>query len=240
MRDQLPQRVDELRVLVIGGASGIGAASVARLRSEGATVACADLHGMPGDIIAMDVTDPASIDDGVASANAAMGGLDAVVNCAGILGRIASVEDSTAAEFEAVIRVNLIGAFLVARATLPLMRDRKFGRFVQLASIAGKEGNPQMGAYSASKAGVIGLVKALGREYADTGVTINAIAPASIDTAMTRVLSDERREIQRRLIPMGRFGTPEEAAALVSFVISPQNSFTTGFVYDLSGGRATY
>src|SRR5690606_31665265 len=130
--------------------------------------------------------------------------------------------------------------FAVTRTALAHLVPQGFGRIIHIASIAGKEGNPQMAAYSASKAGVIGMVKAIGREYAASGVTVNAIAPASIDTPLIQGMTAERREVQKSLIPMGRFGTAEEIAGLVAYIASPDSSFTTGFVFDASGGRATY
>jgi len=240
MMPEAPREVGDVHALIVGAGSGIGAAIADRLESRGAVVARADLRSDDVGGISIDVTDPTGVAFAVAEADRRLDGMNAVVNCAGILGSVVGIEESTLAEFENVLRVNLVGMYLVARETLPLMRRRGYGRFVQIASIAGKEGNAQMGAYSASKAGAIALVKVLAKEYAETGVTVNAIAPGTIDTPLIGALSEERREIQRRLIPLGRLGTPDEAAALATFVVSPENSFTTGFVYDLSGGRASY
>lgn len=232
------------RVLVIGAASGIGAATAARFNLEGDAVVQADLPrdgwvGAEGRI-GIDVTSEESVHEGVASSIAAMGGLDVVVNCAGILGTVAPTLDLPADEFDRVLSVNLKGAFLVSHSVIPALLESDAGRLIHVASIAGKEGNPRMAAYSASKAGVLGLVKSLGKEFARTRLTVNAIAPASIDTPLIHEMSEERRSIQRDLIPAGRFGTPAEAAALISYIASEDAGFTTGFAYDLSGGRADY
>ena len=158
----------------------------------------------------------------------------------GILGPVEPTVDAGTDTFARIIAVNLGGAFSITRESLRLMLPAGYGRIVHIASIAGKEGNPQMAAYSASKAGVIGLVKSVGKEYAASGVTVNAIAPASVETPLIQGMSEERREVQKALIPMGRFGTPKEIAGLVSFIASDDASFTTGFVFDASGGRADY
>jgi 3-oxoacyl-[acyl-carrier protein] reductase len=237
------------RALVVGASSGIGRAVVKLLAECGAAVVAGDLPGAswPTDAtdrsvlrVPVDVTDVAGVELAVHDAIAELDGIDAVVNCAGILGGVVPGAEEPLEQFERLLRVNLLGAFAISRTVLPTMAANGFGRLVHIASMAGKDGNPQMVGYSASKAGVIGMVKALGREYAGTGVTVNAIAPAGIDTPMIAGMTPERQEVQRRLVPMGRFGRPEEAAALIRYVISPEASFTTGFVYDLSGGRATY
>lgn len=233
------------RVLVIAAGSGMGAAIVERLRAGGALVAAADLDGPSwretdrANLI-VDVTDAESVDAAVAASVSRFGGLDVVVNCAGILGPVEPTHLATTETFRRIMEVDLVGAFHVTRAAIPALLESPSGRLIHVASIAGKEGNPQMSAYSAAKAGVIGLVKAVGKEYAATSMTVNAIAPASIDTPLLLGMSAERRAVQQSLIPMGRFGTVEEVAALVEFIGSDDASFTTGFVYDLSGGRATY
>lgn len=232
------------RVLVVGAASGIGAATVARFEKEADRVVGADLarNGW-GDAIgqlAVDVTSRESVEASVAHATKELGGLDVVANCAGILGAVAPMNEIDIEEFDRVLAVNLRGAFLISHATIPALLDSDAGRLIHVASIAGKEGNPQMAAYSASKAGVIGLVKSLAKEFARSRMTVNAIAPASIKTPLILGMSEERRSAQRDLIPVGRFGTPEEAAALIAYIASPEAGFTTGFAYDLSGGRADY
>jgi 3-oxoacyl-[acyl-carrier protein] reductase len=235
------------RAIVVGAASGIGRAVTELLTDCGAAVAACDLPGASWADDAsgvarfpIDVTSTHSVEAAVRDAVAHLDGIDAVVNCAGILGSVRPAVEEPYEQFERLLRVNLLGAFAVTRAVLPIMIANGFGRLVHVASMAGKDGNAQMAGYSASKAGVIGMVKALGKEYADSGVTINAIAPAGIDTPMIAGLTPERQEVQRQLVPMGRFGTAGEAAALIRYVISPEASFTTGFVYDLSGGRASY
>lgn len=235
------------RAVVIGASSGMGAAIVARLADEGHAVAALDLASArwpedAGEVHrgAVDVTDAGSVEAAIDRAARELGGLEIVVNCAGILGPVEPTVETTQATFERIVGLNLGGAFAVTRAALARMVPAGYGRIVHVASIAGKEGNPQMAAYSASKAGVIGLVKAVGKEYAASGVTVNAVAPASVETPLIAGMTEERQAAQRSLIPMGRFGTVAEVAALVSYITSPEASFTTGFVYDLSGGRADY
>lgn len=233
--------------IVVGASSGMGAAITRRLVADGLTVAALDLASAawPEDFpavhtAAIDVTDPDGVAAAIDGAAAHLGGLDVVVNCAGILGPVAPALETSHETFQRIVNLNLGGAFAVTRAALGHLVPRGFGRIVHIASIAGKEGNPQMAAYSASKAGVIGMVKAIGKEYAASGVTVNAIAPASIETPLILGMSPERREAQKSLIPMGRFGTAEEIAGIVSFIASDDSSFTTGFVFDASGGRADY
>jgi 3-oxoacyl-[acyl-carrier protein] reductase len=233
--------------IVVGASSGMGAAIVRRFVSEGIAVAALDLGSAawPKDLSAtaigdIDVTDPDNVSAAIAEAAQTLGSLDIVVNCAGILGPVASTLETSQETFSRVVDLNLGGAFAVTRVALAHLLPRGFGRIIHIASIAGKEGNPQMAAYSASKAGVIGLVKAVGKEYAASGVTVNAIAPASVETPLIQGMSPDRREVQRSLIPMGRFGTVEEIAGLVAYIASADSSFTTGFVFDASGGRADY
>ncbi|CAH0145192.1 SDR family NAD(P)-dependent oxidoreductase [Microbacterium sp. Bi121] len=233
--------------IVVGASSGMGAAVVRRLVADGIRVAALDLASAtwPDDLGAtftgaIDVTDATGVADAITGAATALGGVDIVVNCAGILGPVAATVDTEQETFSRIVNLNLGGAFAVTKAALAHLLPQGSGRIIHIASIAGKEGNPQMAAYSASKAGVIGMVKSVGREYAASGVTVNAIAPASIDTPLIQAMSPERRDVQKSLIPMGRFGTAEEIAGLVAYIASPESSFTTGFVFDASGGRATY
>ncbi|MEO5316242.1 SDR family NAD(P)-dependent oxidoreductase [Pseudarthrobacter sp. CC12] len=235
---------NERRILVVGGRTGMGEATSARLVELGADVVRADLP-LPGwgdsaDQIEIDVRDEASVTRAIAQATAVLGGLDVVVMCAGILGPVSPLVDLSIDDFDRVVSVNLRGAFLVAKSTVPELLKQPNSRLVFVASIAGKEGNPGMSAYSASKAGVIGLVKALAKEHAGNGLTVNAIAPASIETPLLAGMTTERREVQLSLMPMGRFGKPSEVASLIEYIASDEAGFTTGFVYDLSGGRATY
>lgn len=235
------------RAAVIGASSGMGAAIVETLARSGMHVAGLDLASArwPDDSpavhrISMDITDAASVEASIGEAAGRLNGLEVVVNCAGILGPVESTLETSQETFQRIINLNLGGAFAVTKAALSHLVPSGYGRIIHIASIAGKEGNPQMTAYSASKAGVIGMVKAVGKEYAASGVTVNAIAPASIDTPLIAAMTGERREHQRSLIPMRRFGTPDEVAGLVQYIASPAASFTTGFVYDMSGGRAVY
>ncbi|MFF7898274.1 SDR family NAD(P)-dependent oxidoreductase [Streptomyces sp. NPDC088817] len=236
----------EQHAVVVGASSGMGAAIVETLRARGIKTLALDLPSASwGDEVAgmtgpVDVTDVASVESALKGAEEAFGAVEIVVNCAGILGPVAPTVETSQETFERIVDLNLGGAFTVTRAALELMLPRGYGRIVHIASVAGKEGNPQMAAYSASKAGVIGMVKAVGKEYAASGVTVNAVAPASVETPLIQGMTPERQEVQKSLIPMHRFGTVQEIAHLVSYIVSPQASFTTGFVYDASGGRADY
>lgn len=245
MDSQAPSTIAESRCLVIGAASGIGRATAARLRASGAAVTGADLSsatwpGGPGTSLAMDVTDPASVTAAVSAAALEMGGLDAVVNCAGILGPVAPAAATSVEDFERIMKINLTGAFILSQAVLPRMAEAGYGRLLHISSTAGKEGVVNMPAYSASKAGILGLVKSLAKEFALSGVTVNALAPGNVVTPLFAEVPEEQQAAQAAKIPMGRFGTPAEAAALIEFIISPAASYTTGSVFDLSGGRATY
>ncbi|MDP9889081.1 3-oxoacyl-[acyl-carrier protein] reductase [Pseudarthrobacter enclensis] len=188
--------------------------------------------------VSVDIADSESVHRAVDQTASFLGGLDVVVNTAGILGKVQPSSAETVEEFDRLLRVNLTGAFALSKAVLPLMVDNGFGRLIHFSSTAGKEGVPLMAGYSASKAGITGLIKALAKEYATTGVTVNAIAPGKIDTPLISGRPPTPADLQR--IPMGRLGTPAEAAALVEYIASPEASYTTGFVFDLSGGRAVY
>jgi NAD(P)-dependent dehydrogenase (short-subunit alcohol dehydrogenase family) len=220
--------------LVTGGASGIGAAAAERLRADGLTVVTLDL-GAGADVTA-DVTDEATLRR-VAEDT---GPVDVLVNSAGIVGVGKPLLDTTISEWRQVLDVNVLGTVNALRVFVPGMRDRGWGRVVNLASIAGKEGNPNSSIYSASKAAVIGLTKAVGKELATTGVLVNAIAPALIDTPMNAATAPGLLAYVKSLIPMQRTGRAEEVAELVAFLCSDRVSFSTGAVYDISGGRATY
>ena len=247
-----PGTIAESRCLVIGAASGIGLATAERLRASGAVVIGADLPSArwpgnhagsslpPGSSLPLDVTDPGSVRAAVSSAVRMMGGLDAVVNCAGILGPVASALTTSVEDFDRILKINLTGAFIVSQAVLPAMAEAGYGRLLHISSTAGKEGVINMPAYSASKAGILGLVKSLAKEFALSGVTVNALAPGNVMTPLFQEVPAEQQAAQAARIPMGRFGTPAEAAALIEFIISPAASYTTGVVFDLSGGRATY
>ena len=220
--------------LVTGGASGLGAATAERLRADGLTVITLDL-GTGADVSA-DVTDEAALQR-VAEDT---GPVDILVNSAGIVGVGKPLLDTTTAEWRQVLDVNVLGTVNALRVFVPGMRDRGWGRVVNMASIAGKEGNPNSSIYSASKAAVIGLTKSVGKELATTGVLVNAIAPAVIATPMNAATAPDLLAHMTSLIPMQRIGQPEEVAELVAFLCSDRVTFSTGAVYDISGGRATY
>jgi len=222
------------RALVTGGASGLGAATAERLRADGLEVITLDRAGDVDERI--DVTDGAAVDDLAAR----VGPVDVLVNSAGIVGPNRDLVATELDEWRATLEVNVIGTVAMMRAFLPGMVDAGWGRVVNIASMAGKDGNPQLAAYSASKAAVIALTKAAGKELATTGVLVNAIAPAVIATPMNATTAPEVLERITSLIPMRRVGEAHEVAALISWLCSPEVSFSTGAVYDISGGRATY
>lgn len=222
------------RAIVTGGASGLGAASATRLRADGVEVITFDVSPLAD--ITVDITDSDAVGDAVAQA----GAVDILVNSAGIVGPNAPLWEIDLAEWQKTFDVNVHGLFSLTKAVVPGMIDRRWGRIVNIASIAGKEGNPNLSSYSASKAAVIGLTKSLGKELAKTGVLVNAIAPAVIETPMNAATSPAVLAHITSLIPMGRVGQAEEVAALVSWLASDEVSFSTGAVYDISGGRATY
>jgi 2-dehydro-3-deoxy-L-rhamnonate dehydrogenase (NAD+) len=220
--------------LVTGGASGLGAATAERLRADGLTVITLDL-GAGADVTA-DVTDEAALRR-VAEDT---GPVDVLVNSAGIVGPGKPLLDTTGDEWRQVLDVNVLGTVNALRVFVPGMKDRGWGRVVNMASMSGKDGNPNSSIYSASKAAVIGLTKSIGKELATTGVLVNAIAPAVIATPMNADTEPGLLAHMTSLIPMKRLGQPEEVAELVAFLCSDRVSFSTGAVYDISGGRATY
>jgi 2-dehydro-3-deoxy-L-rhamnonate dehydrogenase (NAD+) len=220
--------------LVTGGASGLGAATAVRLRAEGVAVTTLDVSG-PADLVA-DVTDEAAL----RVAAGQIGPVDVLINSAGIVGANKPLLDTTADEWRRVFEVNVLGTVNTMRIFVPGMRERGWGRVVNFASMAGKDGNPNLSVYSASKAAVIALTKSAGKELAVTGVLVNAIAPAVIATPMNNTTAPEVLAHITSLIPMKRVGRPEEVAELVAYLSSDRVSFSTGAVYDISGGRATY
>lgn len=222
------------RALVTGGASGLGAATAVRLRADGLTVTTLDISG-PADVTA-DVTDEAALRR-VADQ---IGPVDVLVNSAGIIGSNKPLVQTTAEEWRRVFDVNVLGIVNAMRTFVPGMCERGWGRVVNFASMAGKDGNPNLSVYSASKAAVIALTKSAGKELATTGVLVNAIAPAVIATPMNDSTAPDVLAHMTSLIPMKRIGRPEEVAELVAFLCSDRVSFSTGAVYDISGGRATY
>lgn len=225
---------DHATALITGGASGIGAASAARLADSGVRVITADITDRADEHV--DVTDP----DSVEHLRRRVGRIDILVNSAGIVGPSAAVVDTALADWHRTFRVNVDGTFLMCRAFVPAMIDARWGRVVNLASIAAKDGNPNQSAYSASKAAVIALTKTLGKELATTGVLANVVAPAAVESPMNAGTDPAILARSQSLTPMGRMGHPEEIAELVAWLSSEALSFSTGAVYDASGGRATY
>ena len=223
--------------LVTGGLQGIGAAIAKRLKASGARVRIWDVAAKTG---AVDVSDAAAVEHATAKALADLGKIDVLVNNAGVAGLNAPTAEYPIEEWERVLRVNLTSQFLCCRAVAPHMVQRKYGRIVNIASIAGKEGNPNAVAYSASKAGVIALTKSLGKELARTGVLANCVTPAAAKTAIFDQMTEEHINYMLSKIPMNRFVTVAEIASLVCWLASEDCSFSTGAVFDISGGRATY
>ena len=229
--------------LVTGGSSGIGAAVAARLRGEGARVASLDVQdGAPEGIVGLagDVTSSMDVDAAVARVGDELGPINVLVCSAGVPGASLPTVEVTDEEWRRVLGINADGVFFCNRAVLPGMVERGYGRIVNVASIAGKEGNPMAAAYSASKAAVIGLTKAIGKDVARTGVLVNCVAPAVIETPILDGITQEHIDYMVERIPMGRIGEPEEVAALICWLASEECSFSTGATYDISGGRAVY
>ena len=241
--------------IVTGGASGIGEAIARRIASEGGYVTLFDMNkqklvqaadsmrsdGLTVDIAEVDVADEESVRRGMQAVVEKRGHLDIMVNCAGVAGPTnVPILGYSAEDFDHVIQVNLRGSYLTTKYAVEHMLKRDYGRILLIASIGGKEGNPGMVGYAASKSGVMGLVKGVGKEYATTGITVNGLAPAVIRTPMNEDTAPEMIEYMAAKIPMNRLGTVEEVAALACWIVSKEASFNTGFIFDLSGGRATY
>jgi len=237
--------------IVTGGARGIGLATCRRFLAAGATVTIADVNeeaaaaavaelGAGARYHTVDVTDADQVDALVAGVMQEVGRLDAMVCCAAIVGRNAFAWETTPDEWRHALEINLTGVWLCNRAALGPMREADYGRIVNIASISGKEGNPKMGPYSASKAGVIGMTKSLAKEAADTGIRIHSVAPAVIQTPQLEQVTQETLDYMVSKIPVGRTGTVDEVAALIHYLCSPECSFSTGSCHDISGGRATY
>jgi len=229
--------------LVTGGSSGIGAATTRLLSARGTRVATLDLSGDAGESalsIVGDVADSADVEASVVRVEQELGPIDILVCAAGIPGASLPTVDVTDEEWKRTMAVNADGVFYCNRAVLPGMIARGYGRIVNVASIAGKEGNPMAAAYSASKAAVIALTKAIGKDVARTGVLVNCVAPAVISTPILGGLSQEHIDYMVDRIPMGRMGSPEEVAVLIAWLASDECSFSTGATYDISGGRAVY
>jgi 3-oxoacyl-[acyl-carrier protein] reductase len=237
--------------VVTGGATGLGYAIAQRLIASGGTVTLWDRDaatmkgavqrlGPAAGAVAVDVSSHESVQQAVQDTRQRAQRIDALVNSAGITGPNEVLWEYPVVAWENVLRVNLTGTFLCCRAAVPHMLGNGYGRIVNIASVAGKDGNPNASAYSASKAAVIALTKSLGKELADTGIRVNCVTPAAVKTAIFDQMSEQHIQFMLSKIPMGRFGTPEEVAALVAWLCTEECSFSTGAVFDLSGGRSTY
>ena len=238
-----PDRFSGRVALVTGGSSGIGAAAARRLLDEGARVTSFDLDAeAPEGVLALagDVARSSDVEAAVAQTHAQLGPIDVLVCSAGVPGASLPTVDVTDEEWRRVMGINADGVFYTNRAVIPSMVERGYGRIVNVASIAGKEGNPMAGAYSASKAAVIAMTKAIGKDIARTGVIVNCVAPAVIETPILDGITEEHIGYMVDRIPMGRMGEPEEVAALICWLASEECSFSTGATYDISGGRAVY
>ncbi len=237
--------------VITGGATGLGYAIAQRLLGSGGRVclwdrdapalarACAEL-GPQASSVTVDVSDHAGVVAAVQQTLAQVPAVDALVNSAGVTGPNARLIDYPIDEWHKVMQVNLNGLFYCCREWVPHMRERNYGRIVNIASVAGKDGNPNASAYSASKAAVMALTKSLGKELADGGIRVNCVTPAAVKTAIFDQMKPEFIQFMLSKIPMGRFGTPEEIAAMVGWLCTEDCSFSTGAVFDLSGGRSTY
>lgn len=251
----MKQRFTNKVALITGGASGIGKGIACRLAEEGAhiilvdnnknaldeTVASFSNAGLKTKAYVMDICNEAQVSGIVSDVAKEWGRIDIMVHAAGIVGPTSTkITEYPTADFDRIYEVNLKGAFLITKYTLREMEKKGTGRMLLLASIAGKEGNPGMVGYSSTKAGVIGLVKGVAKEFAATSITVNGLAPAVIKTAMNEDTLPEQLAYMVSKIPMNRLGTVQEVAAMSCFIVSDENSFSTGFIYDISGGRATY
>lgn len=236
--------------IVTGGASGLGLLTAQRITREGGRVSLWDLNPatlqkattIVGDVEALRV-DVGVYDDVVRAArqtSETLGRVDILINCAGITGATVPVQEFPVESWLRVLNINLTGTFYCCREIVPLMRKQGYGRIVNVASVAGKEGNPNASAYSASKAGIIGFTKSLGKELATTGILVNSITPATFESPILDQLPESQVDYMRSRIPMGRLGRAEECAALVCWLASEECSFSTAATFDISGGRATY
>lgn len=246
----MEQSFQNQTAIITGAASGLGLSIAKNLARQGVRLALLDKNISPLDSLkkeincltySVDITNETEVKKAVSDIAVRFGHIDILVNSAGITGNTNIKSHETATDnVQQVFDVNFMGSYYTSKYVLPFMIKNKYGRILHIASIAGKEGNAGMLAYSASKAAVIGMTKVQGKEYAEMGITINALAPAVIKTALVEAMPDEQVNYMTSKIPMKRCGTLEEASNLVLYIVSPSNSFTTGFTFDLTGGRATY
>jgi 3-oxoacyl-[acyl-carrier protein] reductase len=249
------KRFDQQTAIITGGADGLGKGIAQRIAAEGGRVVLLDVNAsmlertlqemkplypdVSGHVV--DVSDEAAVQKVFNEIAVSCGKVEIVINAAGIVGPTnTKITDYPVEAYDKIYAVNLRGSFLVTKYAVSLMEPQNYGRILLIASIAGKEGNPFMVGYSSMKAGVIGLVKGIGKEYAETGITVNGLAPAVIKTAFNDNTAPEQLAYMTSKIPMKRLGTVEEVAAIATWIVSREASFTTGFIFDLSGGRATY
>jgi 2-dehydro-3-deoxy-L-rhamnonate dehydrogenase (NAD+) len=241
--------------VISGGADGLGKGIATLIAAEGGTVALLDINidllqktvqdfkakGYSVSGFQTDVSSEGSVIAAIEQVETTFGKIDIMVNCAGIVGPTSTkITDYNVEDYDKIYSVNLRGSFLMTKYAIKAMEKHNYGRILLIASIAGKEGNPGMAGYSSTKAGVIGLVKAIGKEYATTGITVNGLAPAVIKTAFNDNTDAKQMEYMVAKIPMGRLGTIDEVAKISAWIVSKESTFTTGFIFDISGGRATY
>ena len=249
------KRFENQVAIISGGADGLGKGIAQRIASEGGKVVLLDINktlleqtvsefknkGFIAEGYVVDISSESPVQNAIQQAEDKFGKIDIMVNSAGIVGPTnTKITDYPVEEYDKIYGINLRGAFLMTKYAVKAMEKNNYGRILLIASIAGKEGNPFMTGYSSMKAGVIGLVKGIGKEYAQTGITVNGLAPAVIKTAMNENTAPEQLAYMTAKIPMGRLGTVEEVASLASWIVSKEASFNTGFIFDISGGRATY
>jgi 2-dehydro-3-deoxy-L-rhamnonate dehydrogenase (NAD+) len=249
------KRFENQVAVISGGADGLGYGIAERIASEGGSIALFDINeklltqalktlkdkGYKAEGYKVDISSEYDVQRTIGFVQTNLGPIDIMVNSAGIVGPTSTkITDYPVEEYDKIYAINLRGAFLMTKHAVKAMEKNNYGRILLLASIAGKEGNPFMAGYSSMKAGVIGLVKGIGKEYAQTGITVNGLAPAVIRTAMNENTAPEQLAYMTAKIPMGRLGTVEEVASIATWIVSKEASFNTGFIFDISGGRATY